>query len=332
MGKKANLDQYFDKFKKQELPTTTKKIEPAQDIEQHRAFTEHNIFDDPSDIDISPDTAHTTEILSVDPNDIVLWKYKDRPENELGDLEEFARVLKSIGQLQPGIVRLSDKPGPKYELLVGERRWRACKIAGIKFQVKVTNYTNTQAGLAQAIENKKRETLSDYASGINYARQIEDGILTQSDLVRELGTSRQFISKLLSYREIPHELIEAIGDMTKVSPNTAEVIKTICKRDSEGLSILLGIADKIRSGIGHVTLNKYYADLKEPPKDTVINSKVTSRDGRHLFTWRKDGNGNLSISFPKDIRSILDIKAAEHAFKESIEQQIKLSLQRDKKE
>ncbi|MCX7123970.1 MAG: ParB/RepB/Spo0J family partition protein, partial [Gammaproteobacteria bacterium] len=301
---------------------------PKISISKHKLWEDPPPPESPTQNSLHPNN----NIIEIDPNEVMLWDYKDRPENELGDLNEFARVLREVGQLQPGIIRLSNKPEAKYELLVGERRWRACKIAGILFQARLTSYSNTEAGLAQAIENDEREKLSDYAKGINYARQIEAGILKQSDLVDKLGASKQLISKLLSYREIPTKLMEAIGDMTKVSPHTAEEMKLICKRDPDGLEILLNIADRIRSGIGHNTLKKHYTALKSPPLIDIASPRtVTSGDGRRLFNWRKDGNGNLSISFPQDIRAILNIQNLENSIKTSIEEQIKnpLSRQRD---
>lgn len=320
MKKKDVVKNYFENITMPALPVINKEqSEPAPS--KAKTYKTHKIYDNPEAV--SPDLAPLIEISS---DEIKLWKYKDRPENELGDLDEFSKVLKTIGQLQPGIVRLSEDPGPKYELIVGERRWRACKLAGIPFQAKLVSYTDTEAGLAQAAENKNRQDLSDYARGINYSRQIDDGILTQSDLAEKLGTTRQQISRLMSYKEIPHQLIEAIGDMTKVSPRTAEEIKFICKKDPNALNVLLNLADKLRSGIGYEALRKNYEKLRNNLEDDISNSKVLSKDGRHLFTWRKDGNGNLSISFPKDIRNVLDPKVAEQDLALSIERQIKLKL------
>ncbi len=320
MKKKDVVKNYFENIKMPALPITNKEQNESTQPEV-KTYKTHKIYDNPESI-----ATDFSSLIEITPDEIKLWKYKDRPENELGDLDDFSKVLKKIGQLQPGIVRLSQEPGPKYELIVGERRWRACKLAGIPFQAKLVSYTDTESGLAQAAENKNRQDLSDYARGINYSRQIDDGILTQSDLAEKLGTTRQQISRLMSYKEIPAQLIEAIGDMTKVSPRTAEEIKFICKKDPDGLNMLLGLADKLRSGIGYESLRKNYEKSKSNLEDDISNSKVLSKDGRHLFTWRKDGNGNLSISFPKDIRNVLDPKKAERDFALSIEQQIRLKL------
>lgn len=266
------------------------------------------------------------QLVELHPDTVKLWKYKDRPENELGDIDAFAKELASIGQQQPGIVRITEDPHYQYELIIGERRLRACRKAGILFKAILKSLSDNEASLAQAAENEEREQLSDYAKGMSYAKQIEDSIIKQTDLIVKLGLSKQQISRLLSFRDIPQELMHSIGDMTKVSARTAEEIKLLCKKDPHNITLLMGIAEKISAGIGHNTIKKLTDTAKLAQQEFFNPEKVLSKDGRHLFTWRKDGNGNLSISFPKDIRNVLDTKKVEKDISISIEQQIKLKL------
>src|SRR5579862_4251321 len=62
-------------------------------------------------------TNHLVSILEVDVKDIIRWKHKDRPENELGDIQELAKTFTSVGQQQPCILRLSKEHPGKYELI-----------------------------------------------------------------------------------------------------------------------------------------------------------------------------------------------------------------------
>lgn len=270
------------------------------------------------------DGVHSTtrSIHEINPSEVTLWIHKDRPENELGDLESFARELKAVGQIQPGIVRTSNDIKFKYELIIGERRWRACKLAGLQFQVEIKNYSDNEAALAQAAENEERKQLSDYAKGMSYARLIEMGILKQTDLTSKLGISRQQVSRLLSFKDIPITLRDAIGDLTLVTARTAEEIRLLCNKNSENISTLISIAGKIASGIGAVTLQKEVKRALENEGSSINTEKVPSINGRHLFTWRQDGNGNRSISFPKDIRLMIDYKKLEKALVEVIQQQL----------
>src|SRR4051812_20437328 len=74
------------------------------------------------------------QVHLVDPDNIVNWKYSDRPEFELGNIEALANEFTTIGQQQPCIVRPIEHKDNFYELLVGERRWRAAKEAKIKLK------------------------------------------------------------------------------------------------------------------------------------------------------------------------------------------------------
>ena len=65
-------------------------------------------------------------IIQLPTSKIINWKYNDRPESELGNISELADNIKQIGQQQPCIVR-ELIAGQKYELIAGERRWRAVK-------------------------------------------------------------------------------------------------------------------------------------------------------------------------------------------------------------
>ncbi len=99
--------------------------------------------------------------------------------------------MKTNGQAQPCLVRpISHSPVFDYELIVGERRWRAAKIAEIDLLVMVDNLTDGQAAAIQIAENSNRKDLSDFSKGMNYSRLIDNGILTQKDLEQVLGKNK----------------------------------------------------------------------------------------------------------------------------------------------
>lgn len=250
----------------------------------------------------------TNSIIDLDPDQIVRWKHKDRPENELGDLTELAQTFKSIGQQQPCIVRPISSDIDKYELIVGERRWRAAQIAGLKLKVIIQDINDKTAALIQAVENEKRNDLSEFAKGMSFAEKIDLGLLNQKDLTEILGISKQQVSRLLSYRKIPKELFSAIGDFQKVSARTAYELVRLSSKGDEYVEILIELADKIRSGkCGHKSINNEINNVLENKKNIInSNQKVFNVDGRHLFTWRLDNNSTPSIHFPKDIVKLIN--------------------------
>lgn len=269
-------------------------------------------------------------VINVDTKKVIRWKYKNRPENELHNIDVLAEKIKAHGQQEPCIVRLiPDRPG-YYELITGERRWNAVIKAGLKLKVIVRNLTDLQASVTQKEENDK-DPVSEYANGICYAKQIEDGIIRQSDLINELGLSKQQISRLLSFSKIPQDIIDAIGDMTKVSSGTAEKIKQLASKGAIYKDAIIELSEKIRDGkLGHKRIEKIVLDKvnRSVGEDSKDLTKVYSSDGRHIFTWRLDNNKKPSIHFPNDILKLVSsgrikIKSLSDKITEIMENEIK---------
>jgi len=252
---------------------------------------------------------HTNEdaIVNVDVKKIIRWKHKDRPENELGNIEELAATFKSVGQQQPCILRVSKEFPGKYEIIVGERRWRAAEMAGLKLKAVIQDIDDKTATLIQAIENDKRSDISEFAKGMSFADKIDHGLVTQKDLVDLLGVSKQQITRLLSFKKIPEPLFNAIEDFRKVSARTAYELARLANKNDETLSVLLTLTEKIREGkYGANRINSEVEKaLSNKTPDVTLSGKVIGSDGRHLFTWRKDNNSAPSIHFPNDILKLI---------------------------
>ena len=235
----------------------------------------------------------SNEIIDISPEKIIPWKYKDRPPNELGDIDLLAKKLLEIGQQQPCIVRPHKNKEAYYELIAGERRWRASIKANINLKVVVKDLTDAEASLVQEEENSSTP-LSEYARGVSYSRLINDNILKHKDLVEKLGISKQKLSRLLSYLELPLDVRSAISDMSKVSSGTAEKIKQLCNKGEDYKNSIIELADKIRDGkIGHEKL------------DILVNKKINSNlykihDKSYLIKDKfllkvKESNSGLTI-------------------------------------
>jgi ParB family chromosome partitioning protein len=244
-------------------------------------------------------------VTLIDPKKVFKWKFKDRPSNELGDIDSLASEFKSIGQQQPSILR-ETKDG-QFELIIGERRWLASKKAGIPLKAIIKKLSDSEAAIIQAAENEGREDLSDYAKGISFSRLIKSGVIKQKDLIDQLNKTKQQISALLSFDKIPEEVIEAIGEMKLISANTAERIKELCNKGEEYKQAIISIAPKLSTGkVGRHSLEKLVNNilLKINIKKSG-NKKILSSDGRHIFTWRMDNNNLPSIHFPKNINNFI---------------------------
>lgn len=128
-------------------------------------------------------------------------------------LVALAESLKHRGVLQPVLVR--PVPGGTYELIAGERRWRAAQLAGIESVPAMVRPHDDAASLELAlIENMAREDLNPLDEARAVAALVEELGLTREDVGRRVGRSRVAISNLLRLLELPDEALALIEDGT----------------------------------------------------------------------------------------------------------------------
>jgi ParB family transcriptional regulator, chromosome partitioning protein len=124
-------------------------------------------------------------------------------------LEGLAASLGEQGVLQPVLVR--PKPGGNYELVAGERRWRAARIAGLRTIPALVRERADAASLEVAlIENMAREDLSPIEEARACAALVEELGLTRKEVGRRVGRSRVAISNLVRLLDLPDEVVELL--------------------------------------------------------------------------------------------------------------------------
>jgi ParB family transcriptional regulator, chromosome partitioning protein len=244
----------------------------------------------------STEPAKNTFIITIDPNTATNWEFPDRPQSELGDIESLGHSMRLNGQAEPCIARLLERGHYKYEIIAGERRWRAAKLTGIKLEVLIRSLTDSQAAILQAVENLDRKDLSDYARGISLAKLMDAQLLTQEDLQERFGLSKTDVTRLIAFSQLPEKVIVAIGDMTKISARLAAEIRTSCNRGFSKQIILL--ASKISSGqLGAANLKKSVDKLINPTlKKSNEHIAVTDKKGNKMFSATFKQTGAVEIS------------------------------------
>lgn len=122
---------------------------------------------------------------------------EDQPRKNFDDdsLEELANSIKADGVIQPIVVR---KVGDKYEIIAGERRFRASKLAGLeKVPIVVKNVSDRKARELALVENIQREDLNPIEEAISLKTLMEEYKLTQQELSDIVGKSRSYIANNL---------------------------------------------------------------------------------------------------------------------------------------
>ncbi|MCD6034963.1 MAG: chromosome partitioning protein ParB [Rickettsiales bacterium] len=150
------------------------------------------------------------EFLSVDL--LEAGPYQPRAYFDEEALRELADSIKERGVLQPVVVRPMGGNG-KHPIIAGERRWRACRLAGLSvIPAIVRDLTEKEALQVALIENIQRKDLTIVEEAEGYSRLIEEFYYTQEQLADQLGKSRSHISNLLRLLQLPDEVKNMLND------------------------------------------------------------------------------------------------------------------------
>ena len=154
----------------------------------------------------SPAVTSSSVKGSLNLSDISVGPYQPRKFMDDDALKELADSIKVQGLIQPIVVReVNSNAKVKYEIIAGERRWRASKMAGLKTVPVVIKNVDDQTAMAMAlIENLQRENLNSHEEAEGLARLIEEHSLTHSDAAKLLGKSRAAVSNLLRLLTAPN--------------------------------------------------------------------------------------------------------------------------------
>ncbi len=149
---------------------------------------------------------NVNNIINID--NVVIGKYQPRTEFDKDALEALSSSIKEKGVLQPLLVR---KIGDKYEIIAGERRWRAAKQAGLEnVPVIIKNLSDKEVLEAALVENILRENLSAIEEAEGFQRLIDEFSHTQEALSQIIGKSRSHIANSLRLLCLPKEIQDLI--------------------------------------------------------------------------------------------------------------------------
>ena len=159
----------------------------------------------------------------IDIDKIVPNPYQPRTVFDEEALEELSLSISKIGIVQPITVRLLEG-GEKFELISGERRWRAAKMIGLKMIPAYVREANTQGMLEMAIvENIQREDLDVIEVAISFQQLIDECKLTQKNLSERVGKKRATVTNFLRLLKLPPEIQLGLREK-KVSMGHAKAI------------------------------------------------------------------------------------------------------------
>lgn len=158
---------------------------------------------------LSSNPQNKNNISKIDISTISPNKQQPRKNFEEKEIQELSNSIKNQGLIQPIAVRETDKN--TYEIIAGERRWRACQLAGLhNVDCVVMNIAEENIYEIALIENIQRENLNIVEEAKAYKKLIQRNNLKNEDLAKKLGKSSSHISNLIRILDLDEEILQMI--------------------------------------------------------------------------------------------------------------------------
>jgi ParB family chromosome partitioning protein len=265
------------------------------------------------------------ELTQIKPN-----QNQPRRSMDQAKLEELAESIKEYGVVQPIIVRATKNQ--KYEIVAGERRWRACRLADLeRIPAIIRKYDGSEVSEIALIENIQRENLNPVEEAQAYKMLVEEYRITQSELSKKIGRSRPYIANTLRLLNLPDEILEMLSQglispghaRALLSIENAEAQTSLAKRIvNEKLSVrqaesLLATKESHEAITEAEQKGKSPGKKKDLLKEDYLLSEVEDRLEAYLGTRvnirYKSGKGKVEIDYytDEDLERIIGLMMIE---------------------
>ncbi len=240
------------------------------------------------------------QIKQIDISYIKPNPYQPRKTFDENHLNDLADSIKQYGILQPIVLR---KTVQGYYIVVGERRFRASKIAGLKYvSAIIKDLTDEDMMELAVIENLQREDLNAIEEAESYQRLMTDLKITQQEVAKRLSKSRPYIANMLRLLHLPKK----IADMVKDGRLTSAHGRTLLAIKDEQQMLRLAkrvVKEKwsVRYLENHVNELKNVSSKSETDKVDITKPKFIKQQERQL---REQYGAKVDISIKKSVGKI----------------------------
>ncbi|RLB52453.1 MAG: chromosome partitioning protein ParB [Deltaproteobacteria bacterium] len=231
---------------------------------------------------------------------------RDQPRSTFDDvkLEELAASIREIGILEPILVRT--RKGGGYEIIAGERRWRAAQRAGLeRVPIFVRDLSTTEGFEAALVENLQREDLNPIETARAFARLVDELGHTQESVATRVGKSRSTVANSLRLLKLPDDVLERVEDGRLSEGHgrallTAPTVGAMQKLARQAVGSQWSVRETERHA--RAANNK----SKKPKKDKKLQRSANVRDletrlshslGSRVVLKDKKGKGRVEISY-----------------------------------
>ncbi len=266
---------------------------------------------------------YSNSIFWVDTDKIKPNPYQPRREFDDARLLELADSIKQYGVLQPltvSRIEVEKEEGglmTEYELIAGERRLRASKIAGVSqvpVIIRVGDTSLMKLELA-ILENLQREDLNSVDRARAFFRLVNEFKFTHAEVAKKMGKSREHVSNSLRILSLPEEILNGLSE-GKITEGHTRPLLMLADHPEEQLVLFKEImykkytvreAEKLARRIAYDRVRK--KEFIPDPEIVELEEEFQDKLGTRVHIDRKDLGGQIKIDFfsNDDLRSILDL-------------------------
>ena len=248
-------------------------------------------------------------------NDIEPNRNQPRTFFDEDTLEELADSIKQYGVIEPLVVT---KKGDHYEIIAGERRWRASKKAGLKeVPVIIKDFTDEEAKVVALIENLQRENLNPIEEALGYQSLIKEHSLKQDEVAKKVSKSRVAVTNSLRLLKLDERVQKMVID-DMISGGHARALLGISDGEKQYSIAMKAFDEKLSVR----EIEKLVRDIDKEPKEKTIKKpqndfiyrdmeeKLKSVMGTKVTIHNKDNNkGKIEIEYysQDDFERIIDL-------------------------
>lgn len=247
-----------------------------------------------------------SKLMEINTSDIVANEDQPRKNFVEEELKDLASSIEKYGIIQPLLLK---KKEDKYEIIAGERRFRAAKLAGLeKVPAIVKDITDHESSRIAIIENIQRKDLNPVEEAMSYRHLLDSQDLTQKELAEEIGKSRQYIGNTIRLLNLDPRVLKLLEE-EKISVSHGKKLLSIKDGDRQYKEAMRIIKDSL-------PVNNNKKSVKKPrvqEKEDIFLEDMRSEVERSLGTkvnFKKRGKvGKIEIEYygEEDLSRILDL-------------------------
>ncbi|MEK7071402.1 MAG: ParB/RepB/Spo0J family partition protein [Patescibacteria group bacterium] len=266
---------------------------------------------------------YSNSIFWIETDKIKPNPLQPRRDFDMNSLSLLADSIKQYGVLQPLVVsrmEMEKEEGglmTEYELIAGERRLRAAKMAGVSqvpVIIRVGDTALTKLELA-IIENLQREDLNAVDRARAFFRLVNEFKFTHGEIAKKMGRSREYVSNTLRILTLPEEILNALSEGKITEGHTRPILMLVDHPEEQIVlfkeilykKITVREAERLARKIAYDRVRK--KEFMPDPEITELEEEFQEKLGTRVHIDRKELGGQVKIDFfsTEDLRAILDL-------------------------